>query len=78
MKVDQWNRNEDPEMNPHAYGHLIFDKGAKTIQWKKEHFQQMVLIQLAVSMYKHAHQFILISFYKSQVQVHQGPLHKTR
>ena len=23
-------------MNPHPYGHLIFDKGAKTIQWKKD------------------------------------------
>ena len=34
-QVDQWNRMEDPEMNPHTYGYLIFDKGAKTIQWKK-------------------------------------------
>jgi hypothetical protein len=23
-------------MHPHTYGHLIFDKGAKTIQWKKD------------------------------------------
>jgi hypothetical protein len=31
-QVDQWNRTEDSEMNPHTYGHLIFDKGGKTIQ----------------------------------------------
>jgi hypothetical protein len=23
-------------MNPQTYGHLLFDKGAKTIQWKKD------------------------------------------
>jgi hypothetical protein len=48
---NQWNRTEDPEMSPHTYGHLIVDKGAKPIQWKKRHhFQQMVLVQLKVSM----------------------------
>jgi hypothetical protein len=35
-KIDQWSRTEDPEMNQHTYRHLIFDKGAKTIQWKKD------------------------------------------
>ena len=51
-QVDQCNRIEDPEMNPHTYSQLICDKGAKTIQWKKErqHFQQVVLVQMAVNM----------------------------
>jgi hypothetical protein len=34
-QVNQWNRIEDTEIKPHTYGLLIFDKGAKTIQWKK-------------------------------------------
>ena len=29
---DQWNRIENPEL----YGQLIFDKGGKTIHWKKD------------------------------------------
>ena len=27
---------KDPEIKAHTYGHLIFDKEAKTIQWKKK------------------------------------------
>jgi hypothetical protein len=28
---DQWNRIEDPDMNPHNYAHFIFDKVTKNI-----------------------------------------------
>ena len=43
-QVDPWNRTEEPEIKPHTYGHLIFDKEAKNIQWtKRKHLQQVVL-----------------------------------
>jgi hypothetical protein len=47
-QVDQWNRTEYSEMNPHTDGHLIFNIRSKKSSGKRQHFQQ--LAQLAVDM----------------------------
>ena len=31
--IDQWNRTEAPEIIPHIYNHLMFDKPDKNKQW---------------------------------------------
>ena len=34
-EINQWNRIKSPEIDLHKYNQLIFDKGPKVIQWKK-------------------------------------------
>ena len=34
--LDQQNRTESSKPNPHAYGQLIYSKGDKNIQWRKD------------------------------------------
>ena len=35
-KIDQWDRMEGPEIDPHKNSQLISDKGAKASHWSKD------------------------------------------
>jgi hypothetical protein len=52
----------------------VNEENTKFIQWwgwGRQHFQQMVLVQLPDSVYKNANQSTFFSLYKAQVQVDQ-------
>ena len=33
---DQWYRMKNSEINPHTCAHLMYDKGGKTKEWRKD------------------------------------------
>jgi hypothetical protein len=53
-QVDQWNRIEDPETNPHTYGHLISKRELKPSSGRNTAFSTNCVGTLAVIMQKNA------------------------
>jgi hypothetical protein len=64
-KKDQWNRTEDPDMNPHSCTHLIFDKGTKILEWRKDTFFNKCCRENWLSAVKYTE---LVTMYKYQLK----------
>jgi hypothetical protein len=64
---DQWNRIEDPEINSHSYRHLVFDKGAQNIHWKK----RTVLRKLVFYMQRSETKSLSLTLNKNQFKMDQ-------
>jgi hypothetical protein len=57
----QWNRIEDMDMNPHNYAHLICDKHAICIRWRRQPIQKMLLGKLDLCLQKTETRDILVT-----------------
>jgi hypothetical protein len=49
---DQTNKIEDPDMNPHNYAHLIFDKGPENFWWRKDSLVNKCCLEKWLSIFK--------------------------
>jgi hypothetical protein len=66
---NQWNRLEEPDMNPPSYAHLIFDKGTKNIWENRQPLQKMLRGKVAICLQKTETRSTPITLYYYQLKV---------
>jgi hypothetical protein len=65
----QCNRIEDPEIKPHSYSHLIFDKEAKNIHWRKAASSTSTAGKMVIYMQRTETRLLFLTLYKKQFQM---------
>ena len=75
---DQWNRIENPEMDPQTYGQLIFEKSRKEYPVEqRQSLQQIMLVKLDSNMWKNEPGPLAYTIHKNKLKMDGRPKYKT-